>query len=172
MRQDSFRSGYRFIWMKRDKNKRKRGRKISSIFLAPSILGVLVFFVLPFFVVIFYSFLDILINHQFVFLDNFKMVFKEKNCEMYKCTYQIKQGELELRHIFSNFANIVEWEAWYRNVLKQYFLWSCCQNGLDICCWRCCIHASYWWKSAVIQRDFIYTICKIWKLTDHCGDRT
>ena len=61
--------------MKRDKNKRKRGRKISSIFLAPSILGVLVFFVLPFFVVIFYSVVDNPINHQFVFLDNFKMVF-------------------------------------------------------------------------------------------------
>jgi len=36
---------------------------------------VLVFFVLPFFVVIFYSVVDNPISHQFVFLDNFKMVF-------------------------------------------------------------------------------------------------
>ena len=39
---------------------------------------------------------------------DFKVVCKEKNCEMYKCTYQIEQGELELRHIFSDFSNIVD----------------------------------------------------------------
>lgn len=40
--------------------------------------------------------------------DNFEMLCKEKNCEMYKCTYQIQQGELELRHIFSDFSSIVD----------------------------------------------------------------
>ena len=39
---------------------------------------------------------------------NFKMIRKEKNCEMYQCVYQIEQGELELRHIFSDFSNIVD----------------------------------------------------------------
>ncbi len=44
-------------------------------------------------------------NLQAVNLDaqiqgDFEMVCRGKNCEMYKCAYQIEQGELELRHIF------------------------------------------------------------------------
>ena len=49
--------------------------KISSgLFLAPSFLGVLLFFVVPFLVVIYYSMVDNPISHNFVFLDNFKRV--------------------------------------------------------------------------------------------------
>lgn len=52
-----------------------RGRKISLIFLSFSLLGVLVFFVIPFLVVVYYSLVDNPINHSFVFLDNFVNVF-------------------------------------------------------------------------------------------------
>ena len=48
--------------------KRKR---TSAVFLAPSILGVSLFFVLPFLVVIFYSVVNNPIQHKFVFLKNF-----------------------------------------------------------------------------------------------------
>lgn len=38
---------------------------------------------------------------------NFEIACREKNCEMYKCTYQIESGKLELRHIFSDFSSII-----------------------------------------------------------------
>ncbi len=53
----------------------KRGKVISWGFLSPSLLGVLLFFVLPFFVVIYYSMVDNPINNQFVFFENFVRVF-------------------------------------------------------------------------------------------------
>lgn len=46
------------------------------MFLAPSLIGVLLFFVLPFLVVIFYSFVDNSISKQFVGLTNYINVFK------------------------------------------------------------------------------------------------
>ena len=48
-----------------------RGEAISWGFLSPSLIGVLLFFVLPFCVVVYYSVVDNPINHEFVFLDNF-----------------------------------------------------------------------------------------------------
>ena len=51
-------------------SKVQRQAKVSSgLFLAPSFLGVLLFFVLPFTVVIFYSVVDNPISHNFVFFD-------------------------------------------------------------------------------------------------------
>lgn len=52
------------------------GKWMANGFLLPSILGVLLFFVLPFFIVIYYSVIDNPINAEFVGLDNFKMVFE------------------------------------------------------------------------------------------------
>ncbi|MGN0607147.1 MAG: carbohydrate ABC transporter permease [Oscillospiraceae bacterium] len=46
----------------------------NSVFLAPSLLGVTVFFVIPFFVVIYYALIDNQTNHEFVGLDNIKNV--------------------------------------------------------------------------------------------------
>ncbi|MCM1027023.1 MAG: sugar ABC transporter permease [Roseburia sp.] len=52
--------------------KRKRKQKVSSgLFIAPSFLGVMGFFILPFLVVIYYSMVDSPIRGNFVFLDNF-----------------------------------------------------------------------------------------------------
>ena len=53
----------------------RRGRLVSAGYLFPSALGVLLFFVLPFMIVIFYSVVDNPISRQFVFLDNFVSVF-------------------------------------------------------------------------------------------------
>ena len=52
------------------------GKWMVNGFLLPSILGVLLFFVLPFFIVIYYSVIDNPINAEFVGFDSFKMVFE------------------------------------------------------------------------------------------------
>lgn len=46
----------------------------SGIYLIPSVLGVLLFFLIPFMVVIYYSLVDNPISNQFVLFDNFKNV--------------------------------------------------------------------------------------------------
>lgn len=66
--------------MKRKKNELKKILKSDSAFpylcLAPSLIGVLIFFIVPFFVIIFYSLVDNPINKDFVFLDNYIYVIK------------------------------------------------------------------------------------------------
>ena len=52
-------------------NKRSRDMINSSLWLAPSLLGVATFYIVPFFVIIYYSVIDNPIRHNFVFLDNF-----------------------------------------------------------------------------------------------------
>ena len=49
----------------------KNHRRVSGLFLAPSLVGVLTFFVLPFLVVIFYSFVDNPIAKRFVGFQNY-----------------------------------------------------------------------------------------------------
>ena len=60
----------------RYKKKRETMReKLSAgFFLGPSFLGVMVFFVIPFFVVIYYAGIDNLINHESVGFENYKNV--------------------------------------------------------------------------------------------------
>ena len=66
--------------VKRTRNHHKLDRRMrklkrsSGLFIAPSFLGVLAFFFLPFLVVIFYSLVDNPISMNFVFLDNFRNV--------------------------------------------------------------------------------------------------
>lgn len=55
--------------------KRLRKLKLSSgLYIAPSLIGVLVFFIIPFMVIIYYSMVDNPISGNFVFFDNYKMV--------------------------------------------------------------------------------------------------
>lgn len=74
-KEGSDRSVVRRHHKKLSKSKR-RVQMLSGLFIAPSFLGVLVFFILPFMVVIYYSMVDNPISANFVFLDNFKMVIK------------------------------------------------------------------------------------------------
>jgi multiple sugar transport system permease protein len=55
---------------------RRRGKRISQFFLLPSFAGVMLFFVLPFIVVIYYSMIDNPINREFVFFENYGSVWK------------------------------------------------------------------------------------------------
>ena len=60
-----------------DYNKREvtwRERLTSGLFLGPSLIGVMLFFVLPFFVVIYYANIDSIINKEFVGMQNFQNV--------------------------------------------------------------------------------------------------
>lgn len=52
-------------------NKEKKQKAVSGLFLAPSIVGVLLFFVLPFLVVIYYSFLNNPVSKDFVGFENY-----------------------------------------------------------------------------------------------------
>jgi len=57
----------------------KRSERITELtFISPSIIGVLLFFILPFFVVIYYSLIDNPINAEFVFLENFSKIFRNE----------------------------------------------------------------------------------------------
>ncbi|MCD7903192.1 MAG: sugar ABC transporter permease [Oscillospiraceae bacterium] len=55
---------------------RLRDAAQSLCFLEPSLLGVLLFFVLPFGVVVYYSLIRSPMNREFVFLDNFRALFQ------------------------------------------------------------------------------------------------
>ena len=57
-------------------NQRWRDRLGGAAFLGPSFLGVCVFFIIPFGVVFYYSLINNIVQHDFVWLDNFKAVFK------------------------------------------------------------------------------------------------
>ena len=62
-------------------SRERRDRKLKDLahslcFIGPSVLGVLIFFVLPFCVVVYYSVIRSSINPEFVFLDNFIALFK------------------------------------------------------------------------------------------------
>lgn len=54
----------------------RRERFTTAWFLIPSIAGVLLFFILPFFVVVYYSVVDNPINREFVFFDNYIKLFQ------------------------------------------------------------------------------------------------
>lgn len=66
---------------KHNKRKWKNRIKIGS-FLAPSFLGVMIFYVIPFIVVIYYSFVDSPVTGNFVFLRNFLDVLGNRAFQM------------------------------------------------------------------------------------------
>ncbi|MBR5127669.1 MAG: sugar ABC transporter permease [Roseburia sp.] len=73
----------KFFQKKEKVNKKKQKKnKVSGLFLAPSIIGVLLFFVLPFLVVIFYSFVDNPISKRFVGFTNYIKVFNNNAFRM------------------------------------------------------------------------------------------
>lgn len=54
--------------------KKNKGKRLANSFMLPSMIGVLMFFVIPFFIVVYYSMIDNPINAEFVGMDNFIMV--------------------------------------------------------------------------------------------------
>lgn len=101
-----------------------RGKLISTGYLFPSVAGVLLFFVLPFFVVIYYSMVDNPINNEFVFLDNFIMVFQ--NDAFREAAYNTMRFSLvavPLAVIFSlMLAMMLESKIPFRSQFRTFFL--------------------------------------------------
>jgi len=59
-------------------NKRARDFINGVLWLTPSFLGVSVFYILPFFVIVYYSMIDNVIHRNFVFFDNFVTLFQNQ----------------------------------------------------------------------------------------------
>jgi multiple sugar transport system permease protein len=59
-------------------NKRSRDLINGWLWLAPSFLGVAVFYIVPFFVIVYYSLIDNVFQRNFVFLDNFIALFQNQ----------------------------------------------------------------------------------------------
>lgn len=61
-------------WQQLDERNKDRIRDLA--FISPSILGVAIFFIVPFFVIVYYSLINNPIQHEFVFFKNFVALFK------------------------------------------------------------------------------------------------
>lgn len=62
-----------------ERREKRRERLVSLAFVSPSLLGILIFFVLPFFVVIYYAFVNNPVLHEFVGFDNFRNLFQNQS---------------------------------------------------------------------------------------------
>ena len=62
-----------------ERREKRRERLVSLAFVSPSLLGILIFFVLPFFVVIYYAFINNPVLHEFVGFDNFRNLFQNQS---------------------------------------------------------------------------------------------
>ena len=69
-------------WGTQRPEKRCRELGVSLAFLSPSLMGVLVFFVLPFFVVIYYSLVNNPVLHEFVGLQNFRALLRNPSFQL------------------------------------------------------------------------------------------
>ena len=101
-----------------------RGKRISVLYLLPSVLGVLLFFVLPFLIVIYYSVVDNPINKEFVFLDNFIMVFRNAAfVQAAKNTLIFSLTAVPLAVVLSLFlAMMLESRIPFRSQFRTFFL--------------------------------------------------
>ena len=105
--------------------KQTRRIKISSgLYIAPSFLGVLVFFVIPFLVVIYYSLVDNPISGNFVFLDNFKSIVRNAAFrQAVKNTFTFSAVSVPLAVVLSLLLAIVlESKMPFRTQFRTFFL--------------------------------------------------
>lgn len=103
----------------------KKSERITEVtFLAPSIIGVLVFFILPFFVVVYYSVIDNPINRDFVFLDNFKEILRNEAFQLAsKNTLLFSVVAVPLVVILSlMLAVLLDSKIFYKSQLRASFL--------------------------------------------------
>ena len=64
-----------FTLSKRGKREKRKARFVSLAFLSPSLIGVLVFFILPFFIIIYYSLINNPFQAEFVGFENYIKLF-------------------------------------------------------------------------------------------------
>lgn len=102
----------------------RRGKLISMGYLFPSAAGVLLFFVLPFLIVIYYSVVDNPISNQFVFLDNYVMVFQNAAfLQAAKNTLTFSATAVPLAVVLSLFlAMMLESKIPFKSQFRTFFL--------------------------------------------------
>ena len=102
----------------------RKGKLISAGYLFPSAAGVLLFFVLPFLIVIYYSVVDNPISGQFVFLDNYVMVFQNAAFQQAaKNTLTFSLVAVPLAVVLSLFlAMILESKMPFKSQFRTFFL--------------------------------------------------
>ena len=61
---------------KRGRKELRKAKAVSAAFLAPSLIGVLVFFIIPFIVIIYYSLINNPVQKEFVGLENYIKLFQ------------------------------------------------------------------------------------------------
>lgn len=102
----------------------KRKKRVSSLFLAPSILGVLTFFILPFIVVIVYSMVDNPINMEFAGFSNFLRVIN--NGAFKKAVFNTMRFSaiaVPLAVVLSLLlAVVLEWKIPFKSQFRTFFL--------------------------------------------------
>lgn len=101
-----------------------RATRVSWGFLFPSLSGVLLFFVLPFFVVIYYSMVDNPINREFVFFDNFVRVATNKAFQQAACnTLKFSAAAVPLAVVLSLLlAMLLDSKIPFRSQFRTAFL--------------------------------------------------
>ena len=110
-------------WAKSGKHE-KHAKRTSALFLAPSLLGVMAFFILPFIVVIVYSLVDNPINMEFNGLGNFIRVinngaFKKATAN----TLKFSVIAVPLAVVLSlMLAIVLEWKIPFRSQFRTFFL--------------------------------------------------
>ncbi len=102
----------------------RRGKLISVGYLFPSAAGVLLFFVLPFLIVIYYSVVDNPISNQFVFFDNYVMVFQNAAFQQAaKNTMMFSLVAVPLAVVLSLFlAMMLESKILFKSQFRTFFL--------------------------------------------------
>lgn len=106
------------------KQKREKGRLSLAMYLLPSLSGVSIFFILPFFVVIYYSLIDNPVSGEFVFLDNFINVFNNGAFRQAAYnTFMFSVTAVPLAVILSlGLAMLLDHKIPYRSQFRTFFL--------------------------------------------------
>lgn len=102
----------------------KHSKRTSALFLAPSFLGIMAFFILPFIVVIVYSLVDNPINMEFNGIKNFVRVmnngaFKKAMTNTLKFSVIAVPLAVVLSLVL---AIVLEWKIPFRNQFRTFFL--------------------------------------------------
>ncbi len=102
----------------------KKKKLRSGLFIAPSFLGVLLFFILPFIVVIFYSLVDNPISKEFVFFENYnKVIHNAAFMTAVKNTATFSAVAVPLAVILSLLlAMVLESKLPFRSQFRTFFL--------------------------------------------------
>ncbi|MFI3237391.1 MAG: sugar ABC transporter permease [Lachnospiraceae bacterium] len=102
----------------------KKAKRLSALFLAPSVLGVLAFFIIPFIVVIAYALVDNPIRMEFVGLENFVIVIKNGAFQKaVKNTLSFSAIAVPLAVLLSLLlAILLEWKIPFKSQFRTFFL--------------------------------------------------